>query len=200
MVSIKKILVILIVLFPVLVFAKTDTVSFYKCMDGDTFKVKRNDEIITIRLLAVDTPESVKQNSPVEYYGPEASDYTCNIISKAKKIELEYDDNSDEKDKYDRYLAWVFVDDELLQDKLVSNGYAEVAYLYDNYKYADLLKDHENIAKAKKIGMWNEETVNKIDKTISDYSLFISICISLIVILFASIKNKLKKIFNKSKI
>ena len=46
---------------------------------------------------------------------------------------MEYDDNSTKRDKYDRILAWVYADDLFLQDSLVSEGYAEVAYLYGKY-------------------------------------------------------------------
>ena len=130
----------MVMLFPFFVYAKEE-VTFSKCVDGDTIKVKVKNKEATVRMLAVDTPESVHPKKKVEYYGKEASDYTCNLITNAKKIELEYDSNSDKYDKYERLLAWVFVDDYLLQDKLVRNGYAEVAYLYDNYKYTDLLKD-----------------------------------------------------------
>jgi len=133
-----------------------DKVQFRKCVDGDTIKILLDGEEKTVRLLAVDTPESVHPTKGVEYYGKEASDFTCDIVSKAKKIELEYDENSDKEDKYKRLLAWVFVDDELLQDKLIQGGYAEVAYLYNDYKYANLLKDHQAVVETKKIGIWND--------------------------------------------
>lgn len=48
-------------------------------------------------MLAIDTPESVHPTKGVEYYGEEASNYTCNLVTNAKKIELEYDKNSDKK-------------------------------------------------------------------------------------------------------
>lgn len=137
-----------------------EEVTFSKCVDGDTIKVKVDGEEKTVRFLAVDTPESVHPTKGVEYYGKEASEYTCNKVTNAKKIELEYDDNSDKEDKYDRLLAWVWVDDSLLQDDLVSNGYAEVAYLYGDYKYTSLLQDHQAVAESKEIGIWNEEARN----------------------------------------
>ena len=60
-------------------------------------------------------------------------------------------------------VTWVWVDDVLLQDDLVSKGYAEVAYLYGKYKYVDLLKDHQAVAEASKIGVWNEEARKEFD-------------------------------------
>lgn len=133
-----------------------EVVEFSDCVDGDTIKVLLDNKQYTIRMLAVDTPESVHPTKGVEYYGKEASEYTCNKIKNAKKLEIEYDPNSNEMDKYDRLLVWVFVDGELLQKDLVANGYAKVAYLYGDYKYTSELESDQELASAKSIGIWNE--------------------------------------------
>lgn len=138
------------------VYAKEE-VKFSKCVDGDTIKVIVSGKEKTVRFLAVDTPESVHPTKGVEYYGKEASNFTCEMVTNAKKIELEYDNDSEKEDKYDRLLAWVWVDDLLLQDELIKNGYAEVAYLYGDYKYTALLKDHQKLAEVSKKGIWDEE-------------------------------------------
>ena len=71
-------------------------------------------------------------------------------LENANKIELEFDKSASEKDKYDRYLAWVFVDDVLLQELLLTeNGLAETYMLQNNYKYAGVLQESEEIAKNK---------------------------------------------------
>ena len=160
----KKLVVIIISIFVSinLVYAK-ETVKFSKCVDGDTFRVIVGKKEKIVRMLAIDTPESVKQDSLVEYYGKEASEYTCKKVTNAKKIELEYDKNSSKYDKYDRLLAWVFVDGELLQEELVANGYAKVAYLYDNYKYADKLKEVQELASIKNIGVWDTKSKAEFD-------------------------------------
>lgn len=181
----KLVFLILFLLFSNNVYAKEE-VKFFKCVDGDTIKVLIRNNEKTVRLLAVDTPESVHPKKSVEYYGKEASEYTCNTITNAKKIELEYDSNSDKEDKYGRLLAWVFVDDYLLQDLLIQNSYAEVAYLYGDYKYTSLLQDHQSIAEIKNEGIWNssareeyniknnitedikEESTDEIKGTVSD--------------------------------
>lgn len=136
-------------------------VKFSKCVDGDTIKIELDGEIKTVRMLAIDTPESVHPTKGIEYYGKEASNYTCDKVQNASKLEIEYDVGSDKEDKYGRLLAWVFVDDELLQDMLIQGGYAEVAYLYGDYKYTNLLKDHQAIVETKKIGIWNEDEREK---------------------------------------
>ena len=101
-------------------------------------------------MLAIDTPETKHPSIGEEPWGKEASNFTCEKLKKAKKIEIEYDPNSDKTDKYDRILGWIWVDDQLLQDLIIKEGYAEVAYLYNDYKYTLLLQDHEEIAKANK--------------------------------------------------
>ena len=75
-------------------------------------------------------------------------------MTNAKKIIIEYDEGSTKTDQYDRVLAWIFVDDRLLQKDLVSKGYAKVAYLYGDYKYTDILKEEEKKAKLQKLKIW----------------------------------------------
>lgn len=130
-------------------------VTLEKCVDGDTARFVYKKSNIKARFLAIDTPESVHPTKKVEPFGKEASKYTCDMLSNAKKIVLEYDINSDKTDKYDRHLVWVFVDDVLLQEELVSNGYAKIKYVYGDYKYLDELKKEEQIAKGNRIGVWN---------------------------------------------
>ena len=78
-------------------------------------------------------------------------------MKKASSITLEYDGNSDREDKYGRVLAFVYVDDKLLEEKLVEKGYAKVAYVYGDYAHVDDLLKKEEKAKNKKIGIWSEE-------------------------------------------
>ena len=154
----KKKLIILICIFFIginNIYAK-EKVKFIDCVDGDTIKISLDNKEYTVRMLAVDTPESVHPTKPVEYYGKEASDYTCNKVKNAKKLEVEYDENSEKLDKYDRLLVWVFVDGKLLQKDLVENGYAKVAYLYGDYKYTEELENVQELASANNLGIWNE--------------------------------------------
>ena len=168
----KKVFLTLIFLFIgiISVSAKTIEVKFSDCVDGDTAKFIYKKEEITARFLAIDTPETVHPSKGEQPYGKEASEYTCNKIKNAEVIKLEYDEDSDELDKYDRHLVWVFVDEELLQKKLVSKGYASVAYLYGDYKYTNELEEAEQEAEDNKLGIWSieeeiveEETKKDID-------------------------------------
>lgn len=204
----KKLFLTLIFLFIGLIdiSAKTIEVKFSECVDGDTAKFIYKKEEITARFLAIDTPETVHPNKEEEPYGKEASEYTCNKIKNAEVIELEYDEDSDKLDKYNRHLVWVFVDGELLQKKLVSKGYASVAYLYGNYKYTDELEEVEQDAEDNKLGIWsNEETENKQQEKNVDivekknYKKIIIFAGIAIIMCAASTKarNKVKKEVNK---
>lgn len=157
----KVVLFILLLLFNINIVYAKEKVNFSECVDGDTIKIILKNQKEILRLLAVDTPESVHPTKEVEYYAKEASDFTCNAVKNAKTIEIEYDDNSDKKDKYGRLLVWLFIDGELFQQKLIENGYAKTAYLYGEYKYTSSLQNTEKLAKEKKIGIWNETKQKK---------------------------------------
>lgn len=145
-------------------------VTLDKCIDGDTARFFINGESRTVRFLSINAPEIAHDDVEEEYYGYESSLYTCKLLSRASIIKLQYDPKSDKVDKYDRVLAWVYVDDVLLQKELVSGGYAEVKYVYDDYLYSNELKELESIAKEKKLGMWSEVSV-KNENGFNDFSL-----------------------------
>ena len=134
---------------------ETITVKLSKCVDGDTMKVIDNKgKIKTVRFLAIDTPEKDHSIKQVEEAGKDASEYTCELLTNAKKITLEFDKNSDKEDKYGRMLAYVYADDVMLQKKLLEKGHARVAYLYSDYSYTNDLKKIETKAQDKKVGIW----------------------------------------------
>ncbi|MFA5603447.1 MAG: thermonuclease family protein [Bacilli bacterium] len=127
-------------------------VKLSSCVDGDTAKFITSKGVESTRFLAIDTPEYTTKK---ELYGKEASQFTCNKLKSANKIELEFDKGSDLYDKYKRLLAWIWVDGYLLQDEIIKVGLAEVAYLYGNYKYTPLLQDHQEVAKAQGLNIWS---------------------------------------------
>ena len=133
-------------------------VELVEVIDGDTAKFKMNGEQITVRFLGINTKETVDPEIGEEVWGKEASDFTKEKLENATKIELEFDEVADEKDKYDRYLSWIWIGDELLQNLLVENGLAENYMLQNNYKYAGMLQESEENAKNNKLGIWSEET------------------------------------------
>ena len=79
-------------------------------------------------------------------------------MENANKIEIEYDDVADHEDRYGRKLAWIWVDDELLECELLEQGLAKTYMLKNNYKYASELKASEKIAKEKAIPEITQKT------------------------------------------
>lgn len=200
----KKLITLLISFFISIsiVNAEEINVKFSRCIDGDTAAFYYNNKEITVRMLAIDTPETNHPTKGKEPYGEEASNYTCYKLMKAKKIKLEYDDNSDKFDKYNRHLAWVFVDNSLLQQDLIKKGYAKVDYVYGDYKYLNILKEEEKNAKLNQIGIWNN------NKNIMNYILFddgsinyftLSIIMIIIIIGYFTSKKFRRKLLRKIK-
>ncbi len=156
MIKIKKIVLFLILFFSLPILANGKVVTLDRCIDGDTarFITSRGSE--STRFLAIDTPETVHPTKPEELFGKEASDFTCNQLKNASIIRLEFDENSDMYDRYDRLLAWVFVDDSLLQELIIKEGLGEVAYLYGDYKYTNILFEAEEHAKRNNLNIWSD--------------------------------------------
>ena len=136
-------------------------IKYSESVDGDTAKFKLNGEIITVRLLGIDTPETVHPSLGEQLYGKEASNYTKEKLQNANKIELEYDSKSSKTDKYGRHLAWIWVDDSLLQEELIREGLAQTYMLQDNYTYAWLLQEKQEEAKEEKVGMWSDSNTGE---------------------------------------
>lgn len=128
-----------------------NNVGYIEANDGDTARFMIDGENVKCRFIAIDTPE-ITSNDP---FSVEARDYTRNRLENAKNIKLAIDKNSDEYDKFDRLIVWVFVDDDLLQKELVVQGLAKVKYIYGDYKYVDELNMLQQEAKDKKIGIWS---------------------------------------------
>ena len=155
----KKIIIFLILLFTFINVNASEKieVKLKACVDGDTAKLIINKKVKTVRFLAIDTEESVSKKKENTYMGKVASNYTCDKLTTAKKIEIEYDPASNKEDKYNRTLAWVYTDGMLLQEDLVKNGYAKVTYLYGDYLYTEDLLVYEDMAKLKHIGIWQDD-------------------------------------------
>ena len=85
----------------------------------------------------------------------EINDYVCNKVKNASKLEIELDSLSDKENKYKETLVYLYVDGYLLQNDLISLGYAQVNYVYNDYKYVDELCNLQKSALENKLGIWN---------------------------------------------
>lgn len=113
--------------------------SVVRTIDGDTIVVNLDGKEETIRLIGVDTPESVHPDkSKNSDAGVAASQFTEFYLSN-QNVELEFD--VQERDKYGRILAYVYTKDGMFNEKLLETGYASVATFPPNVKYVDRFTD-----------------------------------------------------------
>lgn len=124
--------------------------------DGDTFEINYNGTKTKVRLIGIDTPESVHPNSKKNNeYGEEASKYTKSLLE-GKTVKLEFDVSP--KDKYGRLLAYVYLESgEMLNEKLLKEGYAQVATYPPNVKYVENFKEIQKEARENKVGFWSKD-------------------------------------------
>ncbi|EIA6404785.1 thermonuclease family protein [Listeria monocytogenes] len=136
----------------------TVNVTLDHVVDGDTISVKFEGETKakTVRLLLIDTPESVKPNTPVQPYAKEASNYMKELVTNSK-LTLEYDSGG-ATDKYGRVLAYVYADGKNVNEEMLKEGFARVAYVYEpNTRYLSEFKQAEAAAKEKKKNIWAKD-------------------------------------------
>lgn len=124
-----------------------------RVVDGDTLKIQIADKDYKVRLLGVDTPESVspkKEKNTKE--GKIASEYTKKNLE-GKDIVLEFDVSP--YDRYGRLLAYVYVDGICYNEKLLEEGYAKVMMISPNVKNSKYYRQIEKQAKENNVGFWN---------------------------------------------
>jgi micrococcal nuclease len=124
-------------------------------VDGDTIKVKIEGETKTLRLIGIDTPETVDPRKPVQCFGRQASDKAKEVLSD-KMVRLEADPSQGELDKYGRLLRYVFLPDGTFFNRsMIEEGYAH-EYTYETpYKYQAEFKAAELKAREGKLGLWD---------------------------------------------
>ena len=141
-----------------------------RVVDGDTIEVRiteRSDgpgaglaeigEIYSVRLIGIDTPESVKPGSPIECFGKEASSATSALLD-GQTVTLVKD--VEETDSYERLLRYVYLGEEMANARLVVNGYAS-AYTYPpNIRHSELFFELQREARENDRGMWDPESCN----------------------------------------
>jgi micrococcal nuclease len=131
-----------------------------RAVDGDTIKISLNDKDETVRLIGINTPESVDPRVDVECFGKEASDKMKELVS-GRDVRIEYDPTQQVRDKYNRILAYVYLDDgTFINQKMVEDGYA-FEYTYNvPYMYQKEFKALEYSARSNEAGLWNKSVCN----------------------------------------
>ena len=139
---------------------REERVTIERCVDGDTLVVRyeSNGQKVRerVRLIGVNTPETVKPNSPVEPFGPEASAYTKRRVEDAGGVATLVSDGS-AYDKYNRRLAFVYLGNETisLNEDLACQGLAKVELQYSySREMKDRLQSCANLAKRERLGIY----------------------------------------------
>ncbi len=121
-------------------------------VDGDTIRVARDGRADTVRLLGVDTPETVAPGQPVECLGPEATAFTRRALA-GRTVRLEFDVET--RDAYGRLLAFVHVGARRFNDELLRRGYATLLVIPPNGRHGRALLDAEFEARRARRGLWS---------------------------------------------
>lgn len=128
--------------------------SVVRVIDGDTVIVDVNGQPETLRLIGLDTPETVDPRKPVQCFGVEASNKAKSALSE-QKVRIETDPTQGTYDKYGRLLAYIFLPDGMLFNKMmIEEGYGHEYTYHLSYKYQKEFKAAEKQARELKKGLW----------------------------------------------
>ncbi len=117
-------------------------------VDGDTIKIEGGE---IVRYIGMNTPETVAPGRPVECFGKEASAKNKELVQ-GKVVELERDISN--RDKFGRLLRYVWLDGELINEKLVREGFAQVSTYPPDVKYDARLLEAQRQARSEEKGLW----------------------------------------------
>lgn len=129
-----------------------------RVIDGDTFVANYDGSSATVRVIGIDTPETVRPNTPLECFGSEASSKAKELLMQ-KEVILTTDSTQDTYDKYGRFLAYVTLPSgNDFGETMLSEGYAyEYTYRLPYLKQADY-QAAEAMARNNSAGLWDDET------------------------------------------
>ncbi|KUP24237.1 thermonuclease family protein [Paenibacillus sp. DMB5] len=130
--------------------SKTMEAEVTSVIDGDTFRIRTNEgNTEKVRMLLIDTPEIGEQPEP---YALEARDYTKELLG-GQTVHLEFDES--ERDQYGRLLAYVYVDDRMVNELLLEKGLARVAVFPPDTMYVADFREIESKAREAKLRVWS---------------------------------------------
>ena len=135
--------------------AKEETYQVTKVVDGDTIKIMYNGIEESVRMIGIDTPETVHPTEAVECFGKEASDKMKEYVQ-GKNVKIMFDSSQGERDKYGRILLYVWVDDVFINKQMILEGYA-YEYTYSTpYQYQSEFKEAQKGSQGSKKGLWGD--------------------------------------------
>lgn len=131
-----------------------------KVIDGDTLHIDYDGVDEKVRLIGINTPETTDPRKEVECFGREASN-RMKDLAEGKIVRIEHDESQALRDAYNRLLAYVYLEDgEMLNRKMIAEGYAYEYTYMTPYKYQSEFKKAQNIARASERGLWSSTTCN----------------------------------------
>ncbi|OBF91070.1 hypothetical protein A5791_15885 [Mycobacterium sp. 852002-51163_SCH5372311] len=130
-------------------------VAVTKVVDGDTIWVNNNGKRQKVRMIGIDTPETVNPRKPVQCFALEASVQAQAILG-GQSVYLETDPSQDVVDKYGRTLAYVWTSSgRLFNLDMIADGYAHEYTYYVPYRYQQDFKAAQSDARAQERGLWS---------------------------------------------
>lgn len=142
-------------------------------VDGDTIDVTVDGRDERVRLLNIDTPESVQPGEPVQCLGPEATAFLEELLPVGTPVRLEYDDVR--TDGYGRTLAGVFLSDRLVNAEIARAGLAAAAVVDGNDRFLPPVEEAVRLARAASVGLHAPDVpctipalVAQLDRTVAD--------------------------------
>jgi micrococcal nuclease len=130
-----------------------ETVTVLRVVDGDTIQVRLRGRAEKIRLIGVDTPESVDPRRPVEYFGKEAAAFTRRMVE-AKVVILRGERGKENRDRYGRLLRYVYLPDgTCLNAEIIRQGYGH-AYVRFPFRRQKEFRAYEREAREAGRGLW----------------------------------------------
>jgi micrococcal nuclease len=124
-----------------------------RAVDGDTLEVALDDgKVETVRLIGVDTPETVKPDTPVQCFGPQASAFE-HRHTEGKRVRLLV--GVEPRDIYGRLLAYAWIDGRFLEAELLRRGLARTLTFHPNDRFAHRFEKLERKAAKRGKGLWN---------------------------------------------
>lgn len=126
------------------------TAKVKRVIDGDTIVLENGDRV---RYIGVDTPELRDSRKTVKEFAKRAKEANKKLVDR-EEIKIEFD--VQKRDRYNRLLAYVYVDTIFVNAWLVENGFARVMTVPPNVRYADLLRELQKKAERNEVGLWSE--------------------------------------------
>jgi micrococcal nuclease len=123
-----------------------------RAVDGDTIEVRLDGRNEDVRYIGVDTPETVKPDTPVQCFGPRAHRFNARLVTR-QRVRLVF--GIERRDVYGRLLAYVYLGDRFVNAELARRGLARTLTIPPNDRFARRFKRLQTAAARRGTGLWS---------------------------------------------